>query len=292
MAGTAAAWALSSSAAEASYLGEDDNGSYSTEKRYPLGNVVIDTLENTTSDGRDLLRDGTDSIADALRTGAEPGPAEDGRGQDDSDDADERENAAADSEATARALSEQVAAAMDACAGRALSLLESLIGSPENPFEDNPEYQEWRERIEDWFHPGDVLPENPIDGPGVLPAPADWTDVPGAEPTGGGTVVSDGADGATIGVSDSGTSARGTPFGALNTPDFPSGVPTGMPAGALLAPPAPGSGSAGPGQGDGSPMAATFNSGSALNGLLAAMVPSGACNAPFEPGHQPGVTPD
>lgn len=295
VAGTAAAWALAGGSAEASHLDFDyDSGA----ERSPISELVVHAVERPADN--DLVREGIDRATEALRTGDRPAPADDSDDEESNSD-DEQPAPIHDGAESAHQGADEAESFVRSCGEQTGSAIERLLGSPEDPFEENPNYDDWQDQFEEWFDPNNIgelpgqpiveLPENPIDG-GVVPLPGSGPDVPAPGFT-GGTVVADAAQVPTVDVSDSGTSARGTPARSFRDSDRPSGqAPAGIPAGIAVTPFAPGSGAAGSGHGDGSPMATTFDSGNALAALAAALVRSGAVNAPFEPGCQPGVTPD
>lgn len=290
VAGTAAAWAFSAGAAGAA---QADEWSWSTESR-PVADVAIDSIKHTASDATAQVRDEAGRITDTLHTGDESGPAEDTRDDGAVDDSDGTGSTNDQVAERAESAADTATGAFDSCVGSFVGVLEELEGSPEDPFESNPE--EWRERLDDLFSPGQ-LPESPIDGPDLLPAPIERPTTPGVDAPGMTTDTIDTADiaeGALIGVIDSGTSSRGTPVvDPLAAPVVPGGgIPMPLPAGAPSVPSAPGSGSAGAGHADGSPLGTTLGSDRALDALLAALVRSGVHAAPMQLGRQPGVTPD
>lgn len=184
------------------------------------------------------------------------------------------------------------------------SLLSGVIGGgsgelPKPPAAEPPacapEFQRWCERVTDWFtppQPGELVPTLPGD---VTVPPADGSaDLPAALPSPAHSVVAQPA----VAVEpieqaaaadervDSGLGSRGQPshknFPGKHTP---LGVP-GPPAAT-----APGSGAALAGHADGSPMAITAASTAAAVGG-ASTAPRSITPGPRRPGGQPGVTPD
>lgn len=185
------------------------------------------------------------------------------------------------------------------------SLLSGMLGGgsgelPNPPAAEPPacapEFEDWCERVADWFtppQPGELVPTLPGD---VTVPPADGgADLPAALPSPAHGVVAKPAvavepieqDAANAAERvDSGLGSRGHPL-HKNLPGkhTPLGVP-GPPAAT-----APGSGTALAGHADGSPMAITAASAAAAAGgatTASRSIIPGSCR----PGGQPGVTPD
>lgn len=278
VAGTAAVWALSTTGAQAAPADADD--------RSP-GNHQLADLPATAADA---ARKAKDRVGDALRTNDEP--ADDERPDSkQSDDAkrDKRDDAADRIDET----SDEAFGNLDALS----ALLAQLLGGDPPPAprapdaqDCTPEFRDLCEQVEDWFQPpGELVPPLPPVGgddpagnpPGTLPAPGlstgGWQLVPAADTAGH-------AADATVDVTDSATSPRGTPLG--NNGGGPLGMPSGAPVPAM-----PGSGSIGAGHADSSPHVITGGQ-AATAAASTLMRLARALGAPVSTGAQPGVTPD
>lgn len=291
VAGTVAAWALSTTGAAA-----DESG----DRSWPRASEL-------TEEAREALKSGAERAADELRGHVDLDGASEPSSKKPADDADDEANRDSHRKRWSR---DDAESNLNEIAGRPLdgvgALLERLLGSdyyqpPEqgkNPFDCDGEFAtEFCDRLDGWFNPGDVEdivgelpdidPENPdTPAPGV-PAIGDGTDAERADSTGRDGLPS-------IGAGDSGTSERGSPANwVLAATDFPGdGIPMRMPTGAPAAPSTAGAGTAGASHADGSPQVITSILGRASTAETACEANTGATAAPVEPGRQPGVTPD
>lgn len=292
--GTAAAWAVSTTNASAAPSDSSDrSGSAAAEHRSESADRALEFM----NDPAHFLRKGAEEAADSLRTGNEPHPVASGAESDSDtaadvvssiDEADEitdveqvREDATgSDGESVDESFTDRCAETM--------SVLEGLLGSSdENPLEDT----EWGDRISEWFGPQDIieLPGSPIAIPG-LPGTLPADDAPATAPG----LATEFAGLSPVSVTESGTSSRTTSDDVRDvTSELPSGgMPLRLPMGAPTAPFSQNGGHAGHGNADGSTVGATFASGNAVFASLADTALTGTDRVPFEPGRQPGVTPD
>lgn len=294
VAGTVAAWALSTTGAAAADERDDRSWPRATE-------LAAQT--------RKAIESGAERVGDELRSQGKPDGAKEPTGQKPDGDADT--DAGSDADANRDPLHERwshddVESSLRETSGESLDgvsgLLERLLGSEyrppehgENPFGCDGEFAaEFCDRIDDWFDPDDVVgelpdvdPESPdATGPGG-PSSSEGTDAVRADTAGLGGPRVTGAD-------ESGTSERGSPAGwTLAATDFPGdGIPSRMPTGAPVAPSTAGAGTAGASHADGSPQVITSILGRASAAATACEANTGAAAAPVEPGRQPGVTPD
>lgn len=292
VAGTVAAWALSTTGAAA----DDESG----DRSWPRASEL-------TEEAREALKSGVERAADELRGHAEQNDGNEPSSKKPADEADDEANRDSHRKRWSR---DDVESNLNEIDGQSLdgvgALFERLLGSdyyqpPEqgkNPFDCDGDFAtEFCDRLEGWFNPGDVGdivdelpdvdPENPdTPAPGV-PAIGDGTDAERADSTGRDDLPA-------IGAGDSGTSERGSPANwVLAATDFPGdGIPMRVPTGAPVAPSTAGAGTAGASHADGSPQVITSILGRASAATTACEANTGAAAAPVEPGRQPGVTPD
>lgn len=301
--GTAAAWAVSTASAGADQAdaGSRNENRTAAQHRSEKAEDALSRARDLAGDPAHLLRKGAERASEALGTGGEPhlvgntGQRGDSAQDDESPSpgsAEDLVDVVGDAEETATQSGDRVQNSfMESCEG-ALAVFEAVPGSGEqNPFEG----ADWQDRFEDWFASGldDIveIPENPVGVPllpGTLSAPSDHlASLPGTAAGSAGTVP------ATVDAVQRDGTSRGFSDDAREfIPELPSnGIPLQMP-GAPAAPSAPNSGHAGHGNADGSTVGATFGSGSALDAESADMALVGTSRVPFEPGRQPGVTPD
>lgn len=248
------------------------------------------------NDPAHFLRKGAEEAADSLRTGSEPHPvspeaesdsdtaADVVSSIDEADEITDVEQAREDAPGSADGFADESFA--DRCA-ETMSVFEGLLGSSdENPLEDS----EWGDRISEWFGPQDIfeLPGSPIAIPG-LPGT-----LPAYGPPAAPGLATEFAGLAPVSATENGTSSRTTPDDVRDiTSELPSdGMPLQLPMGAPTAPFSQNGGHAGHGNADGSTVGATFASGNAVFAGLADTALTGTDRVPFEPGCQPGVTPD
>lgn len=296
--GTAAAWAVSTAGASAHTTSSDDSRSVVSEHRSGESDRPLASARDFMNDPAHFLREGAEAAVDEMRTGDEPHKTTPENGADagtaevrealsslepadgdaDSGDADANQ---------ARQVVEESAARV--CAETA-SLFEGLLaGSDDDAFDKD----QWKHRLEEWFAPGfeDIveMPEAPgVPGlPGAAAPAAPSTFVPGP--------AADAAAPVSTPVTERGTSERDASLDAVRhtSPELPSdGTPLQLPLGAPTAPFTQNGGHAGHGNADGSTVGATFASGNAPSALPVDAALCGTDRVPFEPGRQPGVTPD
>ncbi len=312
VAASAAAWAVSTASAVA--VGAEsptDARPGAAEHRWAEADRAFDGMRDAADEHAQAVRQRAERAADAVRAASvshrpAPGtPAESGPATDEGTESspaplagDAATSGRTDAGGQARELVE--GPIHDRC-GDALEFLSRIIGSPDDDidsvgggFDDSA----WRDRLEQWFHPDvdDIIdvPDDSVEFP-VLPVTLPAPDDRPASASGAVTTdTTQAAPESVISVNESGTSSRGASHSPQrDTHDLPSnGIPMRMPAGAPTAPFGPASGHAGHGNTDGSTIAATFGSGNAMAARLAGMALSGTSRVPFEPGRQPGVTPD
>ncbi|MPY77249.1 MAG: hypothetical protein GEV04_01895 [Actinophytocola sp.] len=319
IAASVAAWAMTTASASAEH-DSDDNSWLSGPKLVKVDNVVADG-EQTVRDGVHRVDENVDRVQNALRANNEPGPADDdgtrgkhGKpGREDADDADSDDTAANGSSAVhqpANSLgsSDHLHATSDGLAEMLNGLFALDYKQPgrgdlglDGALNDAAHLNDLHGELDNLFRPAadDVLPSLPggiTDGAAPMPMPAP------SVPTGVGGSVSDNAfladdtaeraDQIMV-AADRGVDRAADVVAASDGTDSPSdGSPVRLPAGAPAAPTAPANGGATGGHADGSPLAVTFGSGFALIAASATKALSGATVALFEPGRQPGVTPD
>lgn len=275
VAGSAAAWLLSTAGASAD-TAEDPVREAAQQLRDAAGKTVHDTHETV------------DRVTGQLRTGDEPqaGQPEPKPYPDDRDDP-ARNPLGSDADTAENAL-----VTLDDLSAALGDLLGGDFQPPQPPNAEPPacapEFQDFCERVADWFRPGsdDLVPTLPV-GPGPDAGHGLPSTLPGgvhADTIDPGAVAGVAAQATEATVDVAGVSPRLDQYheSGIPGPDSPLGLP------ALTV---PGTGSVAAGHADGAPMAITAASAaSAASGALAA--PHGALGAPRIPGGQPGVTPD
>lgn len=322
IAASVAAWAMTTAVASAEH-DSDDNSWFGGSRVVKVGDVVADG-KDAVRDGTHRVDDGVDRVHDALRTNNEPGPAADDKGgkpgRGDAEDADDTTNTGGDNAdgadgstslhqtADSLGVSNHMHATADCIAQMLGDLFALDYQQPDRgdlgldgTLNDAAHLNNLRDELNDWFHPAadDVLPGLPggiAEGAAPMPMPAP------SVPAGVGGSVADNpflADDVAEHAAPILAAAGGSMDNAADTvaasdvTDSPSdGSPLRLPAGAPAAPSAPANGGATGGHADGSPFAVTSGSGLALIAALATKALTGASVAPFEPGRQPGVTPD
>lgn len=321
IAASVAAWAMTTAAASAGH-DSDDNSWLGGGKLIKVDDVVSEGKQ-AVRDGVHRVDDGVGRVQDALRTNNEPGPAEDAENDDKHgkpgrDNADNAADDTGNADAHGSSSVHQATAAlglnddMHATADGIAAMLDGLFSLDyqhpgrgdlglDGALDDAGHLNDLRDKLDSWFRPAadDVLPELPggiTDGAAPMPMPAP------SVPAGVGGSVSDNpflADStieqaAPIVAAAGGSVDRDADGAAVSdVTDSPSdGSPLRLPAGAPAAPSAPANGGATGGHADGSQFAVTSGSGLALIAASATKALTGAYVAPFEPGRQPGVTPD
>ncbi|MPY98873.1 MAG: hypothetical protein GEU97_12910 [Actinophytocola sp.] len=319
IAASVAAWAMTTAVASAEH-DSDDNSWFGGSRLVKVNDVVTDGKQ-TVRNGMQGVDDGVNRVHDALRTNNEPGPAADDKGgKPDRENADDTTNvdaenadAADDSSsvhqtASSLGLNGHMHATADGIAKMLGDLFALDYQQPgrddlglDGTLNDAAHFNKLRDKLDNWLHPAadDVLPGLPggiAEGAAPMPMPAP------SVPAGVGGSVADNsflADDAAEQAAQILAAAGGSvdrdadTVAASDVNDSPSdGSPLRLPAGAPAAPSAPAHGGATGGHADGSPFAVTSGSGFALIAAAATKALTGAAAAPFEPGRQPGVTPD
>lgn len=277
VAGSAAAWVLATATADAAPADAKDSKP-AAERLADLPEAAARAVQGTVGKAKDALRPDDEQPGEK--------PAKRGKSEREDDESD-----------VVRDYVDHELPTIDELSALLSGLLDGGDGMPQPPTTQPPacapEFQDWCERLEDWFQPqpGDLVPGLPVEEPGPdaghdLPSnlPAAVTspaDVQDSEPA---DVLGHAAD-AVLDVAAGGMSPRGDPLKNFPGGSTPLHLP-GQPAAT-----APGSGTVLAGHADGSPMAITAASAAAAAdgaGMALRRITPGSSR----PGGQPGVTPD
>lgn len=276
--GSAAAWVLSTAAADAAPVDSKD--------RKPAAERLAELPEAAAHAARGAVEKATGALRPGEEQKAEK-PAKHGKPERKADEPDVvREH-----------VDHEQLPTLDELNGLLSSLLDGGDGMPQPPTTQPPacapEFEDWCERLEDWFQPqpGDLVPGLPVEQPGPdaghdLPSnlPAAVTSPADAQQSEPAEALGHAAD-VLIDVAAGGLSPRGDPLKNFPGGSTPLHLP-GQPAAT-----APGSGTVLAGHADGSPLAITAASAAAAAGgagtALRRITPGSS-----RPGGQPGVTPD